>query len=47
MEIKGSTTKEEIKGQDLKCQYCGKKAKYKLKSGEKEVCVCEDCNNNI
>ena len=47
MDINGSFIKEELKDKNIICKYCQKKSKYKLKSGDKEIYVCEKCYHNV
>ena len=47
MDIRGGTVKKEIKDSEEICQYCRKKAKYSITSGDKEVKVCEECSKNL
>ena len=49
VDIRGGVTKKEIEDKESKevCQYCGKKAKYVVKSGDEEIKLCKECNDKF
>jgi ribosomal protein L37AE/L43A len=44
MKMKGQVNLERIpKDKDVKCEFCGKKAVYRVKTGDKNTAVCDKC----